>query len=508
MLPLRLGLVAVLAALRLPAIQASVATEGFAQDCNPDAAEEDCSVHTSLLQTSVKLDVVAADVVAAPRKAHRQFVARASSIVTARQRRHRRANRFHKLHQHAKALGLHHAVVLTSAHGSREDAQNHTIVFLLVAIAVLAVVAFAASRWLRAEDFTTPRSFEDHPGVSPPIEGAAQLTDLEDRAVCGFDEDVYMLGLVLLVRELQGFAKGTANFKLKSLRISYAFILLFGTLGMQILLLGATKAYVTPQAVASIRDSYDQYEIQMYGGEENTRVLYTGKHRGQPQYFDASRFDDLDDDLKSDVCQIPFSQLKFLVLVLLIWSITCVSQLNRGMSYIWNLLVMLPTISSMEDAVETTNEGKPRTKRTIVGLTLPVKIVMLFSVFLPWLASTCYLCWLGCRWLAATNSFGDFIANGMALEFILQFKSLVYCGVVSDRTKRDLQDTRHLPPYKREAASYLAYYNTILWGMLAVAWTYLYIFHFQRVLPEYQWDVHAPCTPYLQGVLRPSAGDD
>merc|ERR1719171_1995458 len=115
----------------------------------------------------------------------------------------------------------------------------------------------------------------------------------------------------------------------------------------------------------------------------------------------------------------------------------------------------------MMDAVHTEHPGKPRRRWIIVGLTLPVKLLMLFVVFLPWLASTCFLCWLGCRWLAATNSFGDFIANAMALEFILQFKSLMYYAVCSERTKRDLQTTRHLPPSKKEDSSFLGYFNTL-----------------------------------------------
>jgi len=234
--------------------------------------------------------------------------------------------------------------------------------------------------------------------------------------------------------------------------------------------------------------------------EQHTRVLYTGKHRGLPEHYKPELFDSLEDNLKDEVCQIPFSQLKFLVLILLVWTMTCVSQIRDCCTYFYNLVIALPTISSMADSM-VVEDFKPRCKFTIVGLTRPAKVSMVFIVFLPWFCSTCYLCWLGCRWLAATNSFGDFVANGMALEFILQFKSILYLAVTSERTKRDVECTRHMPPSKYEDASYRVYFNTLVWGVVTVSWVYLYIFHFQQVLPDYQWDVHAPCTPYLQGML-------
>jgi len=380
---------------------------------------------------------------------------------------------------------------LTSAHGSRSDAQSHTAFFLANALLVVAVVGLFI--------YLRQAAARDQPDN-------ADQSDSEVRFPCSFDEDVYMMSIGLISRDLYQLAKGATNRHLPSFRIGYAILLTAVTLFMQMALLWCTKAYVTPQQVAAIRDSYDAYEQHMYGGENNTRVSYTGNHRGLPEYFQPELFESLDDDVKGDVCQIPFSQLKFLIFILMIWTTTCAAQLSRCVLYMWNLLVCLPTISSMEYAVHCERAGKPRRRWLIIGLTLHVKLLMLALVFLPWLLSTCYLCWLGCRWLSATNNFGDFVGNAMALEFILQFKSLMYYAVCSERTKRDLQNTKHSPPSKTEDASFLSYFNTLAWGALAVVWVYAYIFHLQHVLPEYQWDVHEPCTPFLKGMLRPATG--
>jgi len=437
----------------------------------------------SLLQTSLTIGAPITKVeVEATHQAEHHAKKRA---VFSKQRKGRRQSK--NKDQHKAHTSLAHVSLLTSAHGSREEAQSHAIFFLFVAMLVMLLVGLYT--YLR----------QDGPPAREEVDENA--ADMEVRRPGGFDEDVYMMAIALGTRDWHSATKATGSKTLPLVRGGYVVTLLLVCISIQMFLLYCTKVYVTPQAVASIRESYDAYELHMYGGEAHTRVLYTGKHRGFPQYFQPELFETLDDDVKGEVCQIPFSQLKFLVLVLLIWTMTCVCQINRCVTYAYTLLYCLPTISSMADSIVHEPKGKPRRKHTIVGLTMAAKLSFLFVIFVPWFFSTCFLCWLGCRWLAATNSFGDFVANAMALEFILQFKSLLYFAVTSERTKRDVQTTRHMPPTKFEGASFMAYFNTLLWGMLSISWVYMYIFHLQHVLPDYMWDVHEPCTPFLADKL-------
>ena len=46
-----------------------------------------------------------------------------------------------------------------------------------------------------------------------------------------------------------------------------------------------------------------------------------------------------------------------------------------------------------------------------------MKAIITFLVLLPRFGIACYLLWLGCRWLTATNNFADLILNAVALEF-------------------------------------------------------------------------------------------
>jgi hypothetical protein len=449
------------------------------QACDTEGTDEVCA-HTSLLQTSVTFETKQASV----STEHR--------VLTPKQARKSQHQRHRSGHERAKASFAHFAT-LKSAHGSREDAQSHTMLFLGAAVLIVIIIALFA--FLRQD-----------PPAAPPAMAKIDDEDVEARIPTPCEDDVFMMSVALISRDWQALAKGVANPGLPLYRMAFSVVLLVTTITMQMMLLWGTKAFVTPQAVASIRDSYDKYEQHMYSN--HTRVLEaTGKHRGLPGYFNASLFDQLEDETKGEVCQIPFSQLNFLALILVIWTVTCVSQIASCFQLGYGLLVALPTISSMADSMVHENVGKPRRKRTIVGLTSAAKLSILVLILIPWLGCTAYLTWLGCRWLAATNCFGDLVANGMALEFILQFKTLFYYAVASERTKRDVACTRYAPPAKKENISFLSYFNSVLWGFVSVAWVYLYIFHFQQVLPEYQWDVHAPCTPYLMGALKPSSQD-
>jgi len=460
-----------------PSVQACSADGGYDELCNQEP-------HMSLLQTSLT-------VAASPVKMDGEAVHSAKTR-TYRSKRRRHHHSKTSLHHRIK-VSLASAASLTTAHGSREEAQNHTIFLLGNAFLVILLVAlFSCLR--REEPDARTRSFEDQVLKGP---------DVEHRMNVPMEQDVYGMCMGLIVCDAQLLAKGTTRPSLPLVRIVYSISILFATIGIQLVLLKMTKEFVTPQQVASIRDSYSAFEEHMY--PNNTRVLYTGYHRGNIGHFQPELFETFDDTKKGEVCQIPFSQLKFLVLILLIWTVTCVGQIAKCFTLMYNFL-LIDNIESMKDAiVYEGNPMKPGRRKIIVGLTRGAKFLMTIFIFIPWFLTVCYMCWLGCRWLAATNSFGDFVCNGMALEFILNFKELVYFTVASERTKRDVNCTRHVPPCKREDATYFTYFNSLAWASLAVSWVYLYIFHFQHVLPEYQWDVHELCTPYLMGQLRPDS---
>jgi len=309
-------------------------------------------------------------------------------------------------------------------------------------------------------------------------------------------------------------------------RLIVHLLLVVATIVIQIALVIQIKMLVTPQAVSNIRDSYDQYEFIMYGSQEaHTTLTVNGKHRGKPGYFRPELFDTLDDDLKKEVCNIPFSQRSFFMLVIFIWSLTCIAQIRQCIELAATIVWVTPTARSMRNALvigneipegadddevrrilskaDVNNDGIP--ERLIAGLTPLIKTMLMTLILAPWLGLTCFLLWLGCRWFAATNDLGELVANAVALEFILLLKELLYYTLVSERSKRELSNTYLLPAEKEEVASFRAFLSGIVWGLVALGWVFLYVYRLQAVLPEYRWDVHDSCTRWFASLLaRPA----
>jgi len=305
---------------------------------------------------------------------------------------------------------------------------------------------------------------------------------------------------------------GHCNKRLRLSRVVFSMGLIFLTLVLQISILVCTKKYVTPQQVADIRGAYNEYEQAMYG--DHTYLNQFHKQRGVAGFFNASAFAGLDDDLKTDVCNIPLSQLGFLSLVLLVWAITCMAQLKNSVENFMAVVVFSATVHSMSDSLLESLDDKEEEDGiddgvpvyVIHGCTTPVKVFLSMFVFLPDIAATCYVLWLGSRWLVATNSFGNVLSNAVALEFTLMLKVLIYYALASERNKRDLSHTALAPSWNEEPAGCGIYFSSSAWALFAVLWVYYYVYH-QAVLADYKWDLSSVCTPWLQNQLTAGGGE-
>ena len=126
----------------------------------------------------------------------------------------------------------------------------------------------------------------------------------------------------------------------------------------------------------------------------------------------------------------------------------------------------------------------------VVGLTAVLKSVLMAACIVPRYLIDVYLLWLGCRWLAATPSFGDLLLNAaprlvaavlyvipsfsrymeppmwksrfaqVALEFILLLKDTLYAGVVPDRNKRATQNTL-IQPWQKKLGQKLCLFGPV-----------------------------------------------
>jgi hypothetical protein len=312
------------------------------------------------------------------------------------------------------------------------------------------------------------------------------------------DEDTFGMSVCSLTRDSYFISfEGLTLSRIVRLVTSLFLVLL--TVMIQVWLLMKVKEFVCARAVHDIRNSYDKYQLHMY---KNTTLTANGKHRGIPGTFPNLTqalllLDTMSEDDQDNICRIPLSQPYFFGLVLIIWTLTCFAELRKAYT-LQSTLMMLPTVDSMSESVGAGDDDSSDLDAVIKGMTVLMKIGLTLLTFVPRVSVTLYLLWVGCRWLLATNNFGDLILNAVALEFILLIKEGLYVALMPTRSHLDLTVTKIMPYPDHMTSSWWNFVNTVFLLLIAFLWVFLYMRYWQQVLPQYNWDVHEVCESYIK----------
>lgn len=374
---------------------------------------------------------------------------------------------------------------------------------VIAAIAIVLVLVGTVAGWM-----WNPADYDGNP--------ADEKEDREVEVLRNEELPTDTLGFFIcaLVRDAEGIVVGRPLPYTRISRTVLASLILILNLFLQVYLFYYILQYVVPAAVGEIRDTYQQYEVIMY--ENHTTLSLNGEIRGIDGYFNPAQFQNLGEDLKVSVCTIPFSQPWFFIPLLFIWTLSCVREVKNAIFLMYLLIIRMPTVKSMADALHSRKElsgvktrreltqGKELNVKVIIGLTPILKAILFFVVLLPRIFITCFLCWLGSRWLAAANDFGELVLDTVAVEFLILLKNLLFVTLVSDRNKRDLHHTEVRPATFTERASLWVYISSSFWVFVAVGWVVLFCGYFQMVLLDYRWDVREVCTNWIKTVYSSS----
>eukprot|EP00747_Dinoflagellata_sp_TGD_P085732 gnl/TRDRNA2_/TRDRNA2_162986_c0_seq3.p1 gnl/TRDRNA2_/TRDRNA2_162986_c0~~gnl/TRDRNA2_/TRDRNA2_162986_c0_seq3.p1 ORF type:complete len:569 (+),score=99.30 gnl/TRDRNA2_/TRDRNA2_162986_c0_seq3:84-1790(+) len=379
--------------------------------------------------------------------------------------------------------------IQTKAHGGTHGEDRWVLVVsgLVVSMFYVAASLYLSCRDVRkaSDSFTSSRSILGDIREDP---------EHKEKSVEKLDEDTSGLLIFSIIEDGRVLAGSSGPKFLRISRVVQALCLQAFTMFIQITSLYYIKWFCSAKSVFEIRKYYDQYELHMVGDNASlTTVTINGGHRALDQYFNESYFHTLEAEVQEKVCDIPLSQPNFFMIVLFLWSLTCILDFRRCLDYYLALMMTTPSIKSMKDAVVTEEEGS----KVVVGITVMVKHIIFWLVLVPRFLLAAFMLWLGCRWLAATVDFADLILNACALEFLLCLRGLLYNALVPEHTKIDIQKTDIRIPITRHKASVFTFLSSGSWGVMAFIWIWVYMFKLQTVLPEYRWDVRAPCTEWM-----------
>mmetsp|Transcript_51806 Transcript_51806/g.150475 ORF Transcript_51806/g.150475 Transcript_51806/m.150475 type:complete len:356 (+) Transcript_51806:52-1119(+) len=335
---------------------------------------------------------------------------------------------------------------------------------------------------------------EDHEST---LEGTDSLED-EDvfhQEYTPLEETIYGWAISNFVRDVFWLSEGSTVPMERVARIISSMLLVILTICLQVFLLLAVSRLLSAPAVLEIRQTYGQYESLMY--PNHTRPTENGFPRGVPGYRVEERFALMSTPRAKKVCQIPLSHPWYLCSVLFVWTLTCQVELRLIFETAVRLLWLTPLVRTPREMLISQDHNLQ-----VEGLTAVMKLVIAVLLFLPRTLAVLGLLYLGCRWLTATLGLGDVLLNGLALEFMVLLKELLYNVCMSQRNRVDTQRLLIRPLRRKNTVSLCTFFEGFFWGFLSIVWAVVYIYKVQIVLPEYRWDVRDLCLKHLpQGPL-------
>lgn len=310
-------------------------------------------------------------------------------------------------------------------------------------------------------------------------------------------EDIYDVFIGCLLYDLARYglnkSRGRGNCR-RFFRAFAVFLVMLLNMGVQVYIIFHVQRFVSSWAVGEARSAYSDYEEHMYS---SSHLNKNGMHRGNAGAFLPANFATLSDEEKKVVCQTPLSQPAFLMVMLGVWTLNNFGELKLSFLQGYRVLRLPTSGRGLSADAEATEDGVQ-----INGVSMGMKILTLVCVTIPRILVTVVLLWLGCRWLTATQSFADVILNALALGFLVDLNSLLYRTVMPRRDLVDAQKTCVAKNEKLEPSIW-AYSADLVWFVLAVVWVWLYVFHLQMVLNEYNYDVASVCNPFLDVMAAP-----
>lgn len=220
--------------------------------------------------------------------------------------------------------------------------------------------------------------------------------DEDDTEDCvDFEEDVFSLFISAAAEDLY-------QNKVQWGRSPLLWVLLMSCIGLQVFFVRAVQRFPTMRAVYEIQVAYSKFEFAMYGNDSAyCQETVNGFCRGMPGFFDASKFDTLDDDLKLTICHIPLAHPIFCSTILVLWAISVFGQIRKVTALF--RAVICRTQTSSDGRQVYTNVGNERAAQNCIISQLPIRSKVLWS------------CSCSCRAFASMCACFGLAADGSSL---------------------------------------------------------------------------------------------
>jgi len=249
---------------------------------------------------------------------------------------------------------------------------------------------------------------------------------------------------------------------------------------LQLWLLIYTRVNILTLMVKQIRATYEEFHDELF--TEDGTFLPAAWEAWEPEKKDV-------------LCQFPLSSTCFFLSVLFIWSMVILDDMRKSVLLFQDLINLAPSLERGDMLMVLDDDIMlARMNRTTRALVIGCAVVPKFLLgIITW--------WIGCRWLASTPAFADLVLNSCALGFIINIDECIFWAIVPQAICMQTEKSSIFS--KRLAASMdpkeikmFEFVRAAFNLLLAFCLTWMYVYHWQTVLPDYKWDISPLCQTH------------
>lgn len=314
-------------------------------------------------------------------------------------------------------------------------------------------------------------------------DGANILTS--DKHFEDLDHDMWSLTVILISKDLTDLTHGTAKL-FQKVRLAFGCFAQCLNLSLQMYILFCVHDYVVGPAVHRMQADYKQFHEEVFDPDGTFRKDLWHVWKG-PWLA---------------LCSSAMTKMVFTGVIIFLWSTQMLGELRNCIRFrrrIQSLPSKPDNVKDTEMVLEKEDENGNE-ELHIIFLNVFTRFVMYTLVLLPRFCVCVVLWYVGCRWLNATESFGDLILNALALEFITLIDELILTKFFPDRIRQYIDSTKYAYEVKsvtdeeKRAQVLRDYFISSVYALLVIIWTVAYITSLQQVIPGYTHDIDKHCT--------------
>lgn len=324
----------------------------------------------------------------------------------------------------------------------------------------------------------------------------ATLSHLEDDAFTtrALQEDIWGVTLLTLVTDVAESSCGLASFS-KVYRLLFCLVCLVINVWLQVTILYHVHIFIVQSAVHTTQENYHQFHAEVFNADGS---------------FDEEAWQNWKGPYM-ELCNLSVSKMTFTIAVLFLWTCRMIGEfrsIERLHRDVYDLAALPEGISASDMVKEKINDDTKQIEELqIIYLNKTVRVLIYVTIIIPKILICGFLLVIGCRWLAATESFADLILNALALEFVLDIDEHLYERICPEVMRERLACSMIKivrAPYNKNADSTLwPYTKSWLYLLCSLVWSYAYLRYFQQVLPNYQMDISEHCTGWFDKYFEP-----